>query len=203
MPHYRWDMITAITFAGDPIKCNTLIGLHPELGSVAADEEWSGKQDPLFVEGLNEVRRIGQEVENSAASHLLLVRAQMAYLLLWAVIERFASIRYHLGKNVTEKVMHLAHEASFKNALHEVVKNERHLYRTDDPRPSKMCKLKPDNPEKSLEYYYQVRSNATHRGKGSPARDFEIVQLSLIELTEIFSSVLIAAFKEADYKFVE
>ena len=198
---YRWDMITAITQEGDSIRCNTLIGRYAERGSVAADEEWNGKQDPLFIEGLDEVRRIGKEVKNSAASHLLLVRAQMAYLLLWTVIERLASIRYHLGKNVREKVMHLAKEASFQNALREVVKEKRSVYRADDP--EERLTLNPAKPENSLKYYYQVRSNATHRGKGTPVQDFNILRHSLIELTEIFSSVLDAAFEEADYKFVE
>lgn len=129
----------------------------------------------------------------------------MAYLLLWTVIERFATIRYHFGKKVEEKVMHLADEASFKNALRrvvKVVKNERHVFRADDPEKKKMLTLNPDNTEQSLKHYRQVRSNATHRGKGSPVRDFKIVQLSLIELTEIFSSVLSAAFEESERQII-
>ena len=98
----------------------------------------------------------------------------------------------------------MADEASFKNALRrvvKVVKNERHVFRADDPE-KKMLTLNPDNTKQSLKYYRQVRSNATHRGKGSPVRDFKIVQLSLIELTEIFSSVLSAAFEEAERQII-
>jgi hypothetical protein len=39
-------------------------------------------------------------------------------------------------------------------------------------------------PKTSAEYYFQVRDNLTHRGKGS-SKDGEIVRLSLLELPTI------------------
>ena len=50
--------------------------------------------------------------------------------------------------------------------------------------------------EAALEYYYQVRSNVTHRGKGI-IRDFEIIKFSIEELLPIFRDVLITAFQDA------
>ena len=55
--------------------------------------------------------------------------------------------------------------------------------------------LDPNNPVKSIDYYYQVRSNAVHRGK-AVARDFDTVKLSLKELLAIFRDILNEAFKE-------
>jgi hypothetical protein len=193
---YRWETTTARVLGGERVQCNTLIGRNPERGSVAADAEWSGSADPLFVEGLGEVRRIIAEISSAEPSHVALIRAQMAYLLLWTSIERFASIRYHLGQDVVAKVMHLAREPTFQRALRETVKQERHVFRAD--RPDEKVVLRPNDTRKALEYYYQVRSNTAHRGKGAPARDFEIVRSSLIELTHLFSTVLQSAFIEAN-----
>jgi hypothetical protein len=117
----------------------------------------------------------------------------MSYLLLWSAIERYVSLRYHLGDKVMEKIKNLAKEPAFKKSLEKVVSENRQVFRADRPRVR--VRLDPDNPTKSLEYYYQVRSNITHRGKAA-IRDFEIMQMSLMELHEIFKNVLRAAFSE-------
>ena len=57
-------------------------------------------------------------------------------------------------------------------------------------------RLDPSNPKESLKYYYQVRSNITHRGKAA-TRDFATLRDSLTELHAIFRCVLDAAFDEA------
>jgi hypothetical protein len=114
-------------------------------------------------------------------------RLQMAYLLLWSAIERYVSLRYHFGDCVTKKVNRLAREESFIRGLRDYVTNNREVYRAD--RPEKKEVLDRENPEKALDYYYQVRSNITHRGKGVE-RDHERVLKSLRELLSIFRSVL-------------
>jgi len=45
-------------------------------------------------------------------------------------------------------------------------------------------RLDSGNPKTSAEYYFQVRNNLTHRGKGA-SKDGEIVRLSLLELLTI------------------
>lgn len=123
-----------------------------------------------------------------------LFRLQMAYLLLWSSIERYVSLRYHLGDKVTEKVGQLAHEPAFGECLPRYVKGRREVYRTDQP--TKREVLDPKSPEKAVRYYYQVRSNVTHRGKGV-ARDYELLRYSLAELLAIFRGVLKAAEHDA------
>ena len=51
---------------------------------------------------------------------------------------------------------------------------------------------------KSVAYYYQVRSNITHRGKGA-VRDYDMLRDSLTELLPIFREVLEAAERDAGY----
>ena len=46
---YRWERITARTFDGESIDCNTLVGIDAERGSVAADDEW--KERPIVRRG--------------------------------------------------------------------------------------------------------------------------------------------------------
>ena len=118
----------------------------------------------------------------------------MAYLLLWSSIERYVSLRYHLGDRVAEKVKQLAHETAFAESLAQHVKNVREVYRAD--RPSEKEVLDPHRPERAVRYYYQVRSNITHRGK-AVVRDYERVHNSLAELFPTFKNVLKASQSEA------
>ena len=71
---------------------------------------------------------------------------------------------------------------------------ERSVVRADDP--EKKITLNRNNPKKYVEYYYQVRSNLTHRGKASP-NDYGTVLNSLSELLPIFWAVLRNAFEES------
>lgn len=123
-----------------------------------------------------------------------LFRLQMAYLLLWSSIERYVSLRYHLGDKVAEKVGQLANEPTFAAALKRYVTQGREVYRAD--RPQKKEILDPASPHKSLDYYYQVRCNITHRGKGVVG-DYQILQSSLQELLAIFRDMLNAARDDA------
>jgi hypothetical protein len=72
------------------------------------------------------------------------------------------------------------------------------VYRADNPDADKRCQLTPDNPKKALRYYYQVRCNTTHRGKGA-AQDFRHLLLSCRELLAIANEVVNAAFEEAKW----
>jgi hypothetical protein len=186
--HYRWDQRAA---QGIPV--NVLVGRSPKKGSVEAEKEWDGRNDPLFTSALEVIE---ETLEDSRFDWDLkpLFRLQMAYLLLWSSIERYVSLRYHLGDRVTEKVNALADEMVFVSALREKVQRERTLFRAD--RPGQKVVLDPNRPRKSLEYYYQIRSNITHRGK-AVVRDHQILEASLSELLYIFRCVLKAAFSEA------
>ncbi|QDV37682.1 hypothetical protein [Tautonia plasticadhaerens] len=118
-------------------------------------------------------------------------RLQMAYMLLWCSIERFVSFKYHLGDRVAEKVFKLADDPAFIDALRSRVSGRREVYRSDDPGKKEV--LDRDRPKKALGYYYQIRSNITHRGK-TAVRDYEMLLGSLTELLDIFKAVLRSEF---------
>jgi len=124
-------------------------------------------------------------------------KLQMAYLLLWSAIERYASLRYCLGGDVWQKIKQIAKEDIFKELLHKNLdmNEERKLrvQRADHPR--KHADLNLEEPMKSLQYYYAVRSNISHRGKGNIYPDHKIVGESLNELLKIFRGLLRNAFE--------
>jgi len=187
--HYLWrEVLVGCRSA------NVLVGRFPEKGSAPCeDAEWNGWSDPLFTAALDVVE------ETLSSQHFEwnlkpLFRLQMAYLLLWSSIERYVSLRYHLGDKVTEKVGHLAREAAFVTGLRDRVREKRAVYRAD--RPGEKEVLDPESPEKAIRYYYQVRSNITHRGKGV-VRDYDLLRDSLAELLPIFREVLREAERDA------
>lgn len=194
---YRWDTVDVPIRVGhreDFQKANALIGRKPQKGSVASEGlDWDGRDDPLFNEGLDVIQETLDA--NSAFNGDLkqLFRLQMAYLLLWSAIERYAGLRYHLGDGVMKKVAHIADEAAFIEHVGKLPDDQtRWVYRGD--KPGEKARFVRDNPDKVLDFYYQVRSNMTHRGKAEYA-DFHIVHQALSELLPIFKNMLGEAFK--------
>jgi hypothetical protein len=172
---------------------NLLLGRSPRKGSTEAEtSEWDGRNDPLFTAALDVVGETLVANWESGWDLKPTFRLQMAYLLLWSSIERYVSMRYHLGDNATAKLKYLAEEPAFCRALQANVKSKRSVFRAD--RPDKAYLLDASQPQESREYYYQVRCNIMHRGKGIP-RDHEIVRDSLSELLTIFTAVKDAAFE--------
>lgn len=188
--HYRWG--TSLTKG---VPANVLFGRSPKKGSVyCEDAEWNGWDDPLFTSALEVIDETLQSSQEFKWDLKPLFRLQMAYLLLWSAIERYVSLRYHFGDRVTEKVNQLACELAFGNGLKQHVKRSCEVYRAD--RPGQKVVLDPLAPEKALTYYYQIRSNITHRGKGV-IRDHERVLEALSQLLPIFQGVLEAAHADA------
>lgn len=187
--HYRWDRGQV-----NRTSANVLLGRYPRKGSVPCEEdEWDGWNDPLFTAALDVV----EEALNSQTFDWdlkPLFRLQMAYLLLWSSIERYVSLRYHLGTDVTRKIEQLAHEPAFASSLLLHVKEHREVYRAD--RPDQKEVLDRLRPEKALKYFYQLRSNLTHRGK-AVIRDHERIKDALAQLLPIFRDVLKVARSEA------
>jgi hypothetical protein len=159
------------------------------------EDEWNGWNDPLFTAALDVVEETlkSQDFDWNLKP---LFRLQMAYLLLWSSIERYVSLRYHLGDKVAKKVGLLATEPAFGEGFRRYVKGRREVYRAD--RPGEREVLDQQSPDNAVRYYYQVRSNITHRGKGV-VRDYELLKNSLGELLPIFREVLKAAEHDAHY----
>ena len=186
---YCWGTVKVNDF-----EANVLIGRKEQKGSTDLEkfDEWDGKSDPYFKQGLEEVEVILNANLNSDCRYKALFRLQMAYMLLWSAIERYAGLKYHLGNNVSDKVYKIASEECFKDTLKKIVQNKREVFNTTN---LKRCTLDPNDPEKSIRYYYQVRSNVIHRGKSVNA-DFTTMKSSLEELLFIFKELLKESFRE-------
>ena len=186
---YRWDEVKV----DDRIVANVLLGKREQRGSSDLEnfEEWDGKSDPFFKQGLEEVEVILRDNPDFNGEYRSLFRLQMAYTLLWSAIERYAGLRYHLGKDANKKVLQIAEEKCFVDSLKRNVKSTRKVFSAAD---LEKYTLDPNHPGQSIRYYYQVRSNVVHRGK-AVTHDFDIVKLSLMELLAIFRDLLNEAFK--------
>jgi hypothetical protein len=192
---YRW-----VTQMADDEKTNTLAGRSPNKGSVPLDGEWSGRNDPLFTAALAVVQETLEWNRSFEWDLRPLFRLEMAYLLLWTSIERYASLRYHLGDNSMKKVVKMADESEFRAALARHVIERREVYRTNDP--TERYVLSGGDPRSSINYYYQLRSNLVHRGK-SISLDHDRVLKSLEELLTIFRETLRAAFLDSAWPSAE
>ena len=181
--HYVWGASEA-----EGKSANVLFGRTPGKGSTPCEDElWDGWKDPLFTSALDVIDETLKESSDFEWDLKPLFRLQMAYLLLWSAIERYVSLRYHLGDKVTKKIYQLANETSFCEGVKQHVTEARDVYRAD--RPDQKIKLDPQKPNCAHEYYYQIRSNITHRGKGAVG-DHGRVRKSLSELILIFRDVL-------------
>jgi hypothetical protein len=184
---YRWE-VADVYRANASVKANLLLGRKPRRGSHPfEDAEWDGRKEPLFDSALKVVEETLEQNRQFDWELEPLFRLQMAYMLLWTAIERFTAFKYHLGARATDKVNQLAAEPAFASGLVELVKEQREVFRTDDP-DNKLV-LDPTNPQKALAYYYQVRSNIVHRGKAA-VTDHRILVKSLEELSKLFRRVL-------------
>ena len=190
---YRWATLTI-----NGAVMNILLGRSPRKGSISLAEtdekDWDGWEDPLFTAALDVVQETIDSNIESKWDLKPLFRLQMAYLLLWSSIERYVSLRYHLAQDATEKVSKLYDEAAFSSAVHEHVSERRHVIRADEPQDKIV--LDPNSPKSAVAYYYGVRCNITHRGKGVH-RDHETLLKSATELLAIFRAVLERAKMDA------
>ncbi len=183
---YRWIEVEL----NSGITANVLAGKSENKGSLDLEgvTSWDGWNDPFFNEALEEIRDIlnkNQEYDIRA-----LFRLQMAYSLLWASIERYTGLKYNLKTSPTKKVQNLKYEKAFVDSLKKNVSETRTLFSAADVDDKES--LDPNNPKKSIAYYYQVRSNSVHRGK-AVSLDFDIIKSALTELLAIFEDVLQAS----------
>jgi hypothetical protein len=193
---YSWD-VREVRAHRQVVRANVLVGKRPRDGSVQLEDPWDGRTDLLFTVALGVVREVLEQ--NAAFEWSLepLFRLQMAYLLLWAAIERYASLRHRIGGGPGARIAKVAEEHIFAAALKSVVPAEggrRVVFAADNPKES--YRLDRENPAESMKFYYQIRNNSTHRGKAAYP-DFELMRDSLDQLLRIFQMVLSAAFDEA------
>ena len=184
---YQWT--TYVTTNG--LRVNLLTGKKIQQGNAVASDfaDWQLKNDPAFGEGLPVVRSVMNEIIANKQWTLWekFFRSQMAYLLLWSIVERMATLC--IGTNVNpNKRVNMLHSLKGMDAL-----IEKHVKRrdwvSDSRNPNKTIELNSTNPSLSFRYYYQVRSNLSHRGKAVP-NELEKVEGSLPELLNITEDYL-------------
>ena len=191
---YRWGQKSASRDVNTQ-QVNVLLGVKPQRGShPARSKNWDGKKEPLFSDALEVIEEM-LRTNNSSGRHpddtKPLLQLQMAYMLLWSGIERFTAFKYGVSLKPEERLRHFSANPVFVGSLSSRVHEERVVYRSDNPEQA--VRLRPTDPGKSLDYYYQVRCNVVHRGKDS-YEDYRMLRCSLEEMLVIFREVLEAEF---------
>jgi hypothetical protein len=174
---------------------NILYGIKPDRGSDDIREaNWQTIwKDPFFTSAMDVLTEIPNEDFDWNLKALF--KLQMKYMLLWTILERFSFLRYSFGGGPIVRNKLLSENKYFQEALKECVKSERIVYSSEDPdNKTTLCR---DNSKKSIEYYYQVRSNITHRGK-AVTRDYDTVKNSFNELFDITKYILVKTKYECD-----
>ena len=161
---YRWSETTTL----DGTVANVLLGRSPQKGSAPLDAScFSSRKDILLVYGPRSVRGAmrrlfgGDEVAK-------FFEVQMAYMLLWSIIERFISLRYGPWLEPLDKVRRFGSDplwASGFAAITDRIESDEKVVDSRDP-GSVYC-LDAAKPERSLLYFYQFRCNLVHRGKAA------------------------------------
>ncbi|WP_158289915.1 gamma-glutamylcyclotransferase [Micromonospora sp. S4605] len=184
---YRWKTTEAMTADGQSITANVLAGVKLQHG-ISGDPvpEWSASQDPVLGEGLAEVRRLVLEAAPQGVQaqpdgpdfwHQFF-RLQASYLLLWSVVERYTALRYGPAQAPMARVRRLDGDPTFQAALRTVGAETDSVVDSRDP--TVKITLRPDGTG-GARYYYGVRSNLSHRGKGA-FRDARLVLKAVVEL---------------------
>lgn len=176
-------------------KANVLMGRKPDKGSSYIEgnrRDYDGRQDPFFKEALEVVEK---ELKDEKIWHNIedFFKLQMAYMLLWAAIERYCSLKYNAAK-IWQKNEELSKEEIFKKSLKKHVQSQRTVYSSENLRK---FTLNAEKPFESLEYYYTIRCNVVHRGKAM-YNDSKMLKQSLGELLNIFRDVLDDTFDSDD-----
>lgn len=189
---YRWAERDIYT-DGESCRANILLGRNPTRGTAEIQtNDWDGSNDPIFSDALEVVEEIiNSDAKFDRENKKPFFQLQMAYLLLWSSIERYISLRYGLRGfggdiSIRDKLKQMAKEPGFEKGLKncELEDHQRQrIVRADRPEGDE-C-LDPEDPVGSIDYYYQIRSNLSHRGKSAPV-DFNTLQCSLEQLYRIF-----------------
>ncbi|WP_409199830.1 hypothetical protein [Methanobrevibacter sp. DSM 116169] len=184
---YKWDTILI-----NGKEVNVLCGKYAGKGTADIEKpfNWDFRKDPFFNEGLTEVGKILEENNAYSDKPIATIRLQMGYALLWSIIERFTGLKYNLSQNnASKRAKMIIKEKSFEELLKKNVSDNRDGSRVfSAASPKKPFKLDKSNPNKAIDYYYQVRSNSVHRGKVG-IYDNLIIEYSLKELYNIFSTI--------------
>lgn len=192
--HYEWRHVETL----NGVRANALQGRYLNGGGTesAPSSCWSLYMDPVFSDALKVVRstanlHAGEAFPNSPenvdwnrAFHI-----QMAYLLLWSVLERFSALAIGPAVNPNKRISELGRLEPVLDAVKALGSPIRKVFDSRKPNAKPYVLDVREKPEKAMSYYYAIRSNLSHRGKGA-WRDAETVRESLIELLAVMTAVL-------------
>jgi len=201
MSHYAWDQVDV-----DGTTANVLIQ-NPKYSVENPDEIILGR-DPkkvlreYFQKSMKTVREDAPMRERTDHPDRGFFRLQRGYLLMWSVIERYISLKWAQldDDSVKSKRERFAEQDYFfHDAINEELDSATHdvyreIYRTDDPENGR--RLEQENPDKAINYFYLLRSNETHRGKGDPGADKALLERAFIDLYNIFAHILQKQYEE-------
>lgn len=198
MTHYSWEIVR--TNAGT--EANALV-FDPKRTIRNLEEKrfqkhkkqvhWESK---AYFEDVFDVVSIQFESNKHLRDEKEFFKLQMGYFLLWSALERYISLSW--GKAIPpsrdEKKERFAKEdEGFEQGLQEIFAGQtpeayRELSRSDYPEST--IELDLEQNKDVIKYFYQVRNNLTHRGKGKPTADGELLRQSYHDLYSIFAIVL-------------
>lgn len=185
--HYQWQVVS---LAGGG-QANALCVRYPDKGNPQSldQAEWNLTDDPAFGEGLETVREMVREIGSNWEWNVWqrFFRAQMAYLLLWSILERLSALCFGPARDPIKRVNLLYELHGMRELIGKHVQREDAV--SDSRNPKTVYKLDKANPKKCFDYYYQVRSNLSHRGKAVHS-EVEKVTESLSELSAITDGYL-------------
>jgi len=188
---YQWAEVEVV---GELTLANVLVG-RTQLGSqFLHDDHWSGREDAVFTHGISAIRTVASQdgqapfgsVPPAAMEWARFFRIQMGYLLLQSAMERYLALSYGPDLEPGQKVRKLGNDPSFARHLNETVITARRVH---ESRGRGSAVLDPRNPNRSAKYFYVIRSNLSHRGKGA-WQEAEMVRSALHDLLAIFSGML-------------
>jgi hypothetical protein len=192
---YLWKETELLSPA---VRVNLLVGRKLDRGRAQEleGESWSFRDDPVFTHGMRVVEAATQEwgqhpFDSAPPDHFdwaRFFRLQMSYLLLWSIIERYSAFAFGPALSPEAKIKALGGDPGFISALRRHAPAEARNV-SDSRDPGERVLLDAADPAKAATYFYQVRSNLSHRGKGAWT-DGEIVRQSLVALLTIFKDML-------------
>jgi hypothetical protein len=192
--HYLWlDDGLQVNAAGGPARANALRGRKPSSGADLENiDTWSSAKDPVFAHGIPVTTRLAAPFikdESSATPWKALYHVQAAYLLLWSTVERLTALRFGPALDPMQRLRSLASISSWPDLLRQagVPMADRRVVDSRDPDDA--VRLKHDG-SNACEYWYQVRSNLSHRGKGSH-RDLRIVVEAFLDVHDVMRLLML------------
>ncbi len=192
---YRWAQLE-VNADGQGVTANVLLPRKPERGSgVEMLERWTGVDDPVMGHGLATVGVLAADPCRrdlhlpgwSWQLSLPFFQMQAAYLLAMTVAERYTALAFGPGLSPAERIRRLEASMLFAECLAGArVRTGRRVVDSRDPGNHVNIG---DHGERAWSFWYQVRSNLSHRGKGA-ARDADIVREALIDVHDVLRLLL-------------